>query len=161
MSERPTLSTTCGRARYSAGDVARERRGRQARLQFAQDAAEAMRAGQSLEEEAFTAIFDPEFVLVEIADFPDADSYRRFDGLKRWLAGFLDIYDDVEAVPQDFVVVGEDTVMVSVHQRFPSKTGVVLEQDVTHVWRLRDQRLVEVTGYRKRANALEAVGLRE
>jgi hypothetical protein len=76
--------------------------------QFAQDAAEAMRAGQSLEEEAFTAIFDPEFVLVEIADFPDADSYRRFDGLKRWLAGFLDIYDDVEAVPQDFVAVGED-----------------------------------------------------
>jgi hypothetical protein len=39
--------------------------------------------------------------------------------------------------------------------------GIEVDQDITHVFTLRDGRLVYATGYRDRAKALEAVGLPE
>jgi ketosteroid isomerase-like protein len=123
--------------------------------------AEEMRAGLPLDDEALAGIFDPDVVLVEVADYPDADSYPGYEGLRRWLRAFLEIYDETEIVPGEPVAVGNDTVIVPTHQRFKSKMGVSLEQDITHVWRFRKGRVVYTTGYRDHGKALEAVGLRE
>ena len=128
---------------------------------FLQSASSAMQTDLPPDPEAFAALFDPEFELVEVAEYPDADTYRGFDGFRRWLQAFVDIYDVGEVIPQSLDPVGTDTVIVRTHQRFRSKLGVALEQDVTHVWRLRDHRVTYVTGYREHANALQAVGRRE
>ena len=80
--------------------------------------------------------------------------------MRRWLQGWVDIFDEISVEPQDFVPVG-DFVLVPTRQRFHSKTGIDVEQDITQVLQLRDSRVIYATGYRDRANALKAVGLSE
>jgi ketosteroid isomerase-like protein len=115
---------------------------------------EAARSPRALIED----LFDPHVVIEENAAFPDADSYRGYEGLARWWSSFFEVYDEVQIEPRDFLVAG-DCVVVEVSQRLRSKAGVLLEPDMTHVWRLRGGRIVHVTGYHDRAEALRAVGL--
>ena len=103
-------------------------------------------------------LWDPDVVIVEVAEFPDAATYRGFEQMRRWLQGFLDICDKVCIEPQEFVPVG-DHVVVSTHQRFRSKVGIEVEQDITQVLRFRDGRVIYATGYRDKSNALKAAGL--
>jgi ketosteroid isomerase-like protein len=105
-------------------------------------------------------LWDPEVVIEENAEFPDAATYRGYGGLARWWERFFDVFDELRMVPQEFIAV-HDQVVVPVRHRFRSKAGAELEQDITHVWGLRNGRVVHVTGYHDRSQALEAVGLRE
>jgi ketosteroid isomerase-like protein len=105
-------------------------------------------------------LVDPDVVLVEVAEFPDAATYRGIDQVRRWLQAFFDIFDEISVEPQDFLSTG-DRVVVSTHQRFRSKAGVEVEQDITQVLQFRDGRVIYATGYRDRSNALKAVGLEE
>src|ERR1700694_3283894 len=90
-------------------------------------------------------LFDPDVVLVEIAEFPDAATYRGFEQMRRWLQGWLDAFDSISIEPQEFVPVG-DHVVVSTHQRFRSKVGIEVEQDITQVFQFRDGRVIYATG---------------
>jgi ketosteroid isomerase-like protein len=104
-------------------------------------------------------LWDPDVVIVEVAEHPgDASTYRGYEQLRRRLLGWLDAYDEISVEPREFVPVG-DRVMVATHQRFRSKVGLELEQDITQGFRFRDGRVIHATGYRDRANALKAVGL--
>jgi len=103
-------------------------------------------------------LFDPDVVLVEIAEFPDAATYRGLEQMRRWLQGYLDIFDKISIEPQEFVPVG-DRVVVSTHQRFRSKVGIEVEQEITQVLQFRDDKVIYATGYRDRSNALKAAGL--
>ena len=124
-------------------------------------AVEALAAGgDASDAPEYWNLFDPNVVIVEIAELPDAATYRGLDQMRRWLQGWVDIFDEISVEPQDFVPVG-DFVLVSTRQRFHSKTGIDVEQDITQVLRLRDGRVIYATGYRDRANALKAVGLEE
>jgi ketosteroid isomerase-like protein len=105
-------------------------------------------------------LWDPDAVIEENAAFPDAAVYRGYDGLAQWWARFFEAFDELRLEPQDFISVG-DRVVVQVHHRFRSKAGVELEQDITHVWTLRNGRVIHTTGYNDRSDALEAVGLSE
>ena len=106
-------------------------------------------------------LWDADAVVVEVAEFPDAATYRGLDQIQqRWLQGFADIFDDISIEPQDFVPVG-DFVLVPTHQRFRSKAGIDVEQEITQVLQFRNGRLIYATGYRDKSNALKAVGLEE
>jgi ketosteroid isomerase-like protein len=105
-------------------------------------------------------MLDPELVIDENALFPDADRYHGHAGLVRWWSGFFEIYDEVKMEPRELIPVG-DRVLVLVHQLLRSRMGVELEQDVAHVWTLRDGKVVHLTGYSDVSEAFEAVGLPE
>src|ERR1700737_705375 len=77
-------------------------------------------------------LFDPDVVIVEIAEFPDAATYRGLEQMRRWLQGWLDVFDRISSEPQEFVPDG-DHVLVATHQRFRSKVGIDVEQDITQV----------------------------
>jgi uncharacterized protein len=99
-------------------------------------------------------------VIEENSAFPDRATYRGHEGPARWWRSFYEVYDDLRIEPREFILVG-DRVLVHAHHWLRSKMGIALERDITHVWRLRDGRAVHVTGYMDRAEALEAVGVRE
>ena len=103
-------------------------------------------------------LFDPDVVLVEIAEYPDAATYCGLEQMRRWLQGWLDVFDKISIEPQEFVPVG-DHVLVATHQQFRSKAGIEVEQDITQVLQFRDGRVIYATGYRDKSNALKAVGL--
>jgi ketosteroid isomerase-like protein len=104
------------------------------------------------------AIFQSDIVIEEIAEFPDADRYHGYEGMVTWLEGWADIYERMRITPQEFIPAG-DHVVVPTHQWFRSNTGLETEQDITHLWTVRDGRIAYVTGYRDKSKALEAAGL--
>ena len=108
-----------------------------------------------------TALYHSDVVIEEIAEYPDADRYAGYDGMARWLRGWADTYRELEVTPHEFIIAGDDHVVVPLRQRFVSNSGVVQEQDVTHVFRLREGRIAFATGYRDKGEALEAAGLSE
>jgi ketosteroid isomerase-like protein len=99
-------------------------------------------------------------VIVEIAEFPDAGTYRGYEQMRRWIEGWLDVFDEISIEPQEFIPVG-DHVVVPTHQRFRSKVGLEVEQNITQVLRFRGGKVIYATGYRDKSNALEAAGLSE
>ena len=97
-------------------------------------------------------------VIEEIAEFPDADVYRGFEGLAQWWNAFFEIYDDVRLEARD-PVASEDKVVVQLHLRLRSHEGVELEEETTNVWTLKAGRAVHVKGFSDRDEALRAAGL--
>src|ERR1700730_15469810 len=80
----------------------------------------------------YWALFDPNVVIVEIAEFPDASTYRGHEGMRRWVQGWLDPFDEISIELQEFIPVC-DQVVVPTRQRFRSKAGLEVEQDITQV----------------------------
>jgi ketosteroid isomerase-like protein len=105
-------------------------------------------------------LFDPEAVLEEVAEFPDAAVYRGREGIARWWTGFFDVFEDVRWELREVIPVG-DRVVARVHMWLRSKEGVDLEQEVTNVFTLRGRAITHVVGYRDWSRALAAVGLNE
>jgi ketosteroid isomerase-like protein len=117
-------------------------------------------AGEDVGQDEYWAFWDPDVVLVEIAELPDATTYRGLEGVRRWVRGWLDPFDEISIEPQELIAVG-DYVVVPTRQRFRSKAGVQVEQAITQVIQIRDGKIIYATGYRDRSRALEAVGLRQ
>ena len=105
-------------------------------------------------------LFDPDVVLEEQATFPDARAYRGHAGVLEWWTAFYEVYDEIRLEPQRLTPV-DDRVLVEIRMWLKSKAGVGLWLDTTHLFRLRDGKVVHVTGYKERADALAAAGLAE
>jgi ketosteroid isomerase-like protein len=123
-------------------------------------AVEALAAGGGSDAPEYWELFDPDAVIVEIAELPDAATYRGVAQIRRWLEGWVAIFDEISVEPQDFVPVG-DYVLVPTRQRFRSKAGIEVEQEVSQVLQFRNGKVIYATGYRDKSNALKAVGLAE
>jgi ketosteroid isomerase-like protein len=106
--------------------------------------------------EALGRVYHPDVVVEERPDFPDSDTYRGYGGLTRWWTAFRDIYDEVNLEPREFIPHG-DRVVVRVHHVLRSKGGVELEQDFAHVFTVRDDRIIHMTGYPDVEDALRIV----
>ena len=120
-----------------------------------------VKAGDDLSTSPLWELWDKDAVIVEIADLPDTDTYRGHGGIVQWWMNWSETFENAWLEPRgDFLTHG-DHVVVQTHQRFLSKMGIEVEQDITHVFTLRDGKLLYATGYRDRSKALEAVGLSE
>jgi ketosteroid isomerase-like protein len=114
--------------------------------------------GAAVTRDQAAELWDPELVIEENAAFPDQAEYRGYDGLARWWNAFHEVYDEVRIEPRQLTAAG-DRVIADCRHFLKSKSGVELERDLTHVWTVRNGRVVHVTGFMDRAEALEAVGL--
>ena len=101
-------------------------------------------------------VYHPEILIEERTDFPDSDTYQGYAGLARWWNAFRDVYEEVRLEPQEFIPHG-DRVVVRVRHVLRSKGGVALEQEVAHVFQVRDDRVVHMTGYGDVEQALQMV----
>ena len=117
-------------------------------------------AGEDISDAPEWEVWDADVVIVEIADYPDTATYHGHKGMRRWLEGWLDAFDEMSVEPLEFIPAG-DFVVVPTHQRFRSKAGLDVEQHITQVLRFRGSKVVYATGYRDKSKALEAVGLSE
>jgi ketosteroid isomerase-like protein len=87
-------------------------------------------------------------------------AYHGHEGVRRWWSNLVSNLDEFEVNVDEWRDLG-DTVIAFGELRGQFKSGVALEQDVALVARYRDSLLVWGCVYRTRAEALEAVGLRE
>jgi ketosteroid isomerase-like protein len=112
--------------------------------------------------DAALRLVDPEFEMTEAPSLPGAHSLRGHDALRRYFAGWRRNWsewswhaDEVIDVPPDVVVVDARLSLRGL------RSAALVEHRWAYVFKLRGARLVRQDGFDTRADALEAVGLRE
>jgi uncharacterized protein len=93
------------------------------------------------------------------SDLPDAGTYRGHDGVRRLIARFAEVLEDMQFQPQEFIDAG-DRVVVPLEwwgRGSASGAAVAERQGETWVFTLRGQQVCEVREYARKAEALEAV----
>jgi ketosteroid isomerase-like protein len=111
--------------------------------------------------DAFLALMDPEVNFTTRFVEMEGGSFHRHDGVRRWWEDLLSFSPDYQAEVLEirdsasFVIVG-----VRVQGR-ARDSGVPVEETIWQVGKWRDRKAVWWAVYPSKAEALEAVGLRE
>jgi ketosteroid isomerase-like protein len=93
--------------------------------------------------------------------YPDSQLFRGRDGLKRWTVKTREVWGEWRFELERLIDMGE-RVLVFVHLVAEGGiSGVRLERDTAHVWTLANGKVTKCQVYLDRAEALEALGLKE
>jgi ketosteroid isomerase-like protein len=111
---------------------------------------------------SIAALAQPDAVIDLSRNVFNPATYRGLDGLRRWVEGVDEIWDDFQVEAEEFIDAGDN---VFVAARITGKgrgSGIEADMRVFGIWTLREGKVSRMTGgYRDRADALEAAGLRE
>jgi uncharacterized protein len=104
--------------------------------------------------ETLRELIDP-----EIEFGTTVEAVRGFDAVVAWEGELRQTFDDYRAEPTDILEAG-DLVIVDVHQTGTGKgSGVEVEHFFTHVWTVRDGRVVALRAFSDHRDALAFAGL--
>lgn len=100
------------------------------------------------------------FELLLPATYPEgARILHGRDGMKRWVATTMEIWDEWRFEPERLIPVGDQVVaLVRVVAR-GALSGVPLVRETAHLWTVEDGRVTRCAVYLDRAEGLEAAGL--
>jgi ketosteroid isomerase-like protein len=106
-------------------------------------------------------VLDPLALFVVRPEFPDAGTYLGLDAMRAYTRGFLEPWTEITIEAEEITDTG-DSVVVAVRQRGTGgESGALTELRYFQVWSFRGDRVIRLENFRERAEALEAVGLRE
>jgi uncharacterized protein len=88
-------------------------------------------------------------------------TYRGHEGVKAFLSSGNEVWTNAEVQPQEFIQAGEHVVVPITLRTRGKASGIQAEDRFFQVWKLHHGRIVELRVYSSRAEALEAVGLKE
>jgi ketosteroid isomerase-like protein len=108
-------------------------------------------------------LLDPDVEWIPINAALEGTSYRGHDGVRRWVDEMNRDWDDFEALPNEFVDLGNDRQLAFGTWRARGRgSGVQLDaQPAAWLIRLRNGKVVRMQTFTDRADALEAAGLSE
>jgi ketosteroid isomerase-like protein len=105
---------------------------------------------------------DDEFELHLPADYPEGEQVSRGrEGMTALTAALRELWSEWRFVPERFLDAGDHVLVFALLIARGHESGVPIELETTHVWTFRDGQATAMRVYRDRAEALEAVGLRE
>ena len=110
---------------------------------------------------ATLAALDPEIEWQTREDLPDAATHRGYEEVGAWIARWLESWQDFKLETEEFIDAGDYVVVPTRQSGAGSESGAYTEFHETHVWKLSDGRATRIVEYQTKAEALEAVGLRE
>lgn len=106
-------------------------------------------------------VFDPLVLFVMRREFPDAGTYLGLERLAEYTRGFLEAWSRITIEAEDITEAG-DSVVVALRQRgVGGESGAATEFRYFQVWSFRGRKVIRLEGFRERAEAFEAAGLRE
>jgi ketosteroid isomerase-like protein len=92
----------------------------------------------------------------------EAKVYRGYEGLRHWWREFREPWESVWGELEELIDAGDQVVSVGTSHARGKGSGVVVDlEHAATVWTFREGKIVRVALYTGRAEALEAVGLRE
>jgi ketosteroid isomerase-like protein len=130
----------------------------QAQVEIVRRAYEAGRRG---DRESFMDLFAENVVWdLSRSDFPDGRIYHGLEGVREWLRGLEDAFQDIDQEVEEITDLGQDRVLTVIHTvghgQF-SKIGI--DYRFAAISTFREGKIVRMDRYDDRAEALEAVGL--
>jgi len=91
----------------------------------------------------------------------DPGVFHGHQGLRDFAARLAEVWESGRAEPAEFIATG-DEVVVPVRLHLVSRTqGNTVTANAAHVWTLREGKIIRHRAFQTKAEALEAVGLRE
>jgi ketosteroid isomerase-like protein len=96
-------------------------------------------------------------------EFPTPGPYHGHEGVRQWASDAWDVIDQVRTEPEEILEVGDRTTLVVVLRTTGRVRGMGIPANAewAAVFTMRGGKLARAQGYRSRAEALDAVGLRE
>jgi ketosteroid isomerase-like protein len=105
-------------------------------------------------------ILDPAIEVHPVPDLPDWRAYRGHDGFLTWLQIWFEPWDEYTWDVREIADGGGNVVLAhQVDRGRSSTTGVVVENELWVVWRVKRKRLCQVSFFYREREALDAAGL--
>ena len=93
------------------------------------------------------------------ADLPDSDTYHGREGLEKLASDWLGAFDSLQVDVEEVIDEGERVVAVLRLRGQIKGSGQQVDMPETHVYTMRDGKVVEVDEFATKAAAMEHVGL--
>jgi ketosteroid isomerase-like protein len=94
-------------------------------------------------------------------DWPES-SYHGAEGVERFLREWRDVWKDLELTVEDVRAAPDGRVLSLIRQRATGrKSGLAMDMETAQIATLRNGKVTRLDNYEDRAEALEAVGLRD
>ena len=110
----------------------------------------------------YVEFFDPQVEWQTSAEDPDAANHRGLEAYKRYVEQWIEGFDGLHADVEEYIDVDDDRVFT--WSRFTGRgrtSGAAADWYLAIIFTIRDGKVVNGEEYFERAEALEAVGLRE
>jgi ketosteroid isomerase-like protein len=105
---------------------------------------------------------DVEFDVTRYPEWPDADIARGREPVRRFFTEFLATWESYEGTLETLLDAGDDRVFAIIRQRFRGRgSGAGVEMHWAQIYTLRDGVIFRIQNFSDRAEALEAVGMKE
>jgi ketosteroid isomerase-like protein len=91
------------------------------------------------------------------ADLPDSDVHRGHEAIAAFVREWVGSFDDFRADIEEFIDRGENVIVPMVLRGRIRGTDQEVTLPETHVWKVRDGKVIEVHEYRSTELALEAL----
>ncbi|HVS28333.1 MAG TPA: nuclear transport factor 2 family protein [Solirubrobacteraceae bacterium] len=113
--------------------------------------------------DALVEVLDPGIEWTLRPDFPDAGVFRGQDEVRGLFRRFEETFDDLGMEPLEFIEAGDQVVVPLNWWGRGKESGVEVAERQGETWviTVRAGKIAVVTEYRRKAEALEAVGLPE
>jgi ketosteroid isomerase-like protein len=103
----------------------------------------------------------PDGEFVNAREDPDHSTYRGIEAIRKQHQGWFDSYPDLRVEPLEIRVNGDRVFVWARFTGHGAESGAALEMELAHVLTLEGERTRRLEEYMDRAEALEALGLRE
>jgi hypothetical protein len=121
-----------------------------------------IRAFNGDDPESAVALCDPAFEMTESSTLPGAATTAGLDGLRRYFIGWQRNWSEWDWQEEEVLDIPPDRVLVMAQLRLKGlRSRIWVERRWAYVFTLRDGKLLRQDGFDEKAQALEAVGLRE
>jgi ketosteroid isomerase-like protein len=108
--------------------------------------------------EAVLENFDPSVEVHDRQEIPDPREYSGLEGARQAFASVLEMFDEYEIEPVEFVERGEQILVVANQRGRGQASGVTVEGEIVHVWTVRDGRSVDLRAFSTKQDALDHLG---
>jgi hypothetical protein len=113
------------------------------------------------EAEPDLGVYDPNIEVDNSNAVFDPRVYRGHDGLRELVSLWREMWERMRLIPQEFISVGEDRVVVAMRVVSVGRDDVETIAHAASAWTLHNGKVTRVKAFQSKADALEAVGLRE
>ena len=103
----------------------------------------------------------PDLVTVVCPPLPVAGTYHGPEGLLQVAIDWAEGFDDLVMTPEEFFDAGDHVVVHTLHKSRGAESGVPVETDIWYIYTFLAGKMVRVTVFNDRDQALEAAGLSE
>jgi ketosteroid isomerase-like protein len=111
------------------------------------------------QEEALELI-DPAFELHDRPEIPDPQVYRGHEGVIASLQVSQDTFDELSLVPEEYVDAGDRVAVVFRFRGTGRGSGMEVDEQLVHLWTIRDGKAVRMDVKSSLEEALRAAGVR-